>query len=461
MRAIDRTGLALTTSPTAIGHWNELVEEFLSHGRAIPTALTALLAADPDCLMGWCAKGLFSLLLARGELVSIAADALRQARLSLGRRGASRREHFYIDALAAAVEGRFGDAVAIFERVLDSNPGDSFAAKLSHALRFMLGDARGMRQSIERVLQQTGLDHPHIGYLLGCRAFALEETGAYEEAEIIGRRALERASRDAWGLHAVSHVHEMTGRAAEGARFLAANEAALAHCNNFSYHVFWHLALFQLEIGERAAALALYDLRIWAEHTDDFRDIANAASLLTRLEIDGIVVGARWDELADIAERRISDRTLVFADLHYLMALAAAGRVPAAQAFVAGIIWRPAVSDQGWIAQEIGLVAATAIEAFYCGKFAECALGLQRIRPKLYQIGGSNAQRDVFEQIMLEAMVRAGMHSEVRQLLRERLTRRSHNRFASERLVRVDRAERMLAGSPTRLAQAPAAPDKH
>jgi tetratricopeptide (TPR) repeat protein len=461
VRAIDRTGLALTTLPAAIGHWDELVEQFLSHGRATPSALTALLAADPDCLMGWCAKGLFSLLLARGELVSVAADALSRARLSQRERGASRREQLYIDALAAAVDGRLGDAVATFEQGLDSDPGDSFAAKLSHAFRFMLGDARGMRQSIERVLQQTGIDHPHIGYLLGCRAFALEETGAYEEAEIIGRRALERASRDAWGLHAVSHVHEMTGRAAEGARFLAANESAVAHCNNFSYHVFWHLALFQLEIGERTAALALYDSRIRAEHTDDFRDIANAASLLTRLEIDGVVVGSRWDELADIAERRINDRTLVFADLHYLIALAAAGRVPAAQAFVAGIILRPAASDQGRISREIGLLTATAIEAFFGGKFAECALGLQRVRLQLYQIGGSHAQRDVFEQIMLEAMVRAGMHREVRPLLRERLARRSHNRFASERLVKVERTGRMLGGSPSRLAKAPAAPDRH
>jgi tetratricopeptide (TPR) repeat protein len=461
VRALDRTGLALTTEPAAVVHWDELVEQFLSHGRATPTALTALLSQDPDCLMGWCAKGLFCLLLARGELVAIAADALERARLSQSQRGANQREEYYIQALAAAIEGRFTQAVAIFERVLDSDPADSFAAKLSHAFRFMLGDARGMRRSIEHVLQQIGLDHPHIGYLLGCRAFSLEETGAYEEAEIIGRRALERASRDAWGLHAVSHVHEMTGRAAEGAQFLAANEAAVAHCNNFSYHVFWHLALFQLELGERAAALALYDSKIRAEHTDDFRDIANAASLLARLEIDGVVVGSRWDELADIAERRIADRTLVFADLHYLIALAAAGRMTAAHDVVSGIILRRAGSDQSQIAAEIGHVSAAAIEAFYSGRYADCAIGLQKIRPKLYQIGGSHAQRDVFEQIMLEAMVRAGMHGEVRQLLRERLARRSHNRFASERLVKIDRADRGLGGSSTHLAKAPAAPDMH
>ncbi len=67
--------------------------------------------------------------------------------------------------------------------------------------------------------------------------------------------------------------------------------------------------------------LRLYDEEIRAEPTDDYRDIANGASLLARLELAGIPVGSRWEELAAKAEARIEDRRLVFADLHYLLAL--------------------------------------------------------------------------------------------------------------------------------------------
>ncbi|MFB2351867.1 hypothetical protein, partial [Priestia megaterium] len=74
----------------------------------------------------------------------------------------------------------------------------------------------GMRRSIETVLPSYGADHPALGYALGCHAFALEETGDYTRAEREGRRAVSLAADDAWGLHAVAHVFDMTGRAAEG-----------------------------------------------------------------------------------------------------------------------------------------------------------------------------------------------------------------------------------------------------
>jgi hypothetical protein len=267
----------------------------------------------------------------------------------------------------------------------------------------------------------------------------LEETGALDDAESIGRRAIDRAPRDAWGLHAVSHVHEMTGRAREGAAFLEANEGAIAHCNNFAFHVFWHLALFRLELGDRAATLALYDSCLRNEKTDDFRDIANAASLLARLEIDGVAVAHRWDELADIAERRIDDRTLVFADLHYLIALLGAGPDDAAAKMIVGFTCRERGSDQDRVALAVGVGAAAAIEAFYHGQFAEAAIGLLEIRPALFQIGGSHAQRDLFEQILLEALVRAGIAAEARLLMRKRLARRRFNRFAGDGLRKLER----------------------
>jgi hypothetical protein len=57
-----------------------------------------------------------------------------------------------------------------------------------------------------------------------------------------------------------------------------------------------------LDLGEYDAALALYDADIRAEKTDDYRDISNGASLLSRLELEGVDVGDRWEELADLSE---------------------------------------------------------------------------------------------------------------------------------------------------------------
>ena len=211
-----------------------------------------------------------------------------------------------------------------------------------------------MRESIDRVVSRAGLDHPHLGYLLGCLAFALEETGAYREAERLGERALERSPRDAWGLYAILHAHEMTGRPKQGAEFLDAHVGSFAHCNNFGYHLFWHQALFRIELGDLDGALRLYDDRVRCGKTDDFRDIANAVSLLARLELAGVDVGCRWDELGDLAGRRIEDRSLVFASLHYALALISAGCGDHARRLAAGLHEGAAPGDQQALAREIG-----------------------------------------------------------------------------------------------------------
>ncbi|NRB36802.1 MAG: archaeosortase/exosortase family protein, partial [Rhodobacteraceae bacterium] len=79
----------------------------------------------------------------------------------------------------------------------------------------------------------------------------------------------------------------------------------------------WHKALLLLDQGDNDAVLALYDEQVRSEKTDDYRDFSNASSLLMRLELEGVSVGDRWEELAALAETRTDDGCLIFADLHY------------------------------------------------------------------------------------------------------------------------------------------------
>ncbi|WP_204324926.1 hypothetical protein, partial [Stenotrophomonas maltophilia] len=65
--------------------------------------------------------------------------------------------------------------------------------------------------------------------------------------------------------------------------------------------------------------------------SEEFRDTANAVSFLWRLRQEGVDGGDRWRELADIARRHRRDTTLVFASLHYLLALVAAGDLSSAR----------------------------------------------------------------------------------------------------------------------------------
>jgi hypothetical protein len=228
----------------------------------------------------------------------------------------------------------------------------------------------------------------------------------------------------------------MTGRAEEGLAWLS-DQSQWAHCNNFAYHMHWHVGLFQLELGRVNDALKLYDSAIRNQKTDDYRDIANASSLLRRIELEGLSVGNRWDELADIAERRIDDRQLAFADLHYLIALLGAGRFSSAESLVRGMLESGDMGHNGQLSAEIGAPLAAGLVAFQAGRMAEAVAFLAPLQPKIQLVGGSHAQRDVFQQIYLEALVRSGAPSTVAVLKTRQIDRKGSNRFAERRLGAV------------------------
>ncbi|MFO0203000.1 MAG: tetratricopeptide repeat protein, partial [Alphaproteobacteria bacterium] len=173
----------------------------------------------------------------------------------------------------------------------------------------------------------------------------------------------------------------------------------LAGGSNFVRHVHWHRGLFHLALGLAEAALALYDTRVWAEPSEDVRDLMNAAHLLWRLEAGGVPVGAaRWDALADAAERRIGGHAWALGDLHDVIALAGARRGDAVARMLRSIAGHAAAhgGDQARLHGEVGLVAARAVAAAVGGDAADGARGLDAVLPRLPEFGGSHAQRSVF-----------------------------------------------------------------
>ena len=442
----DLSGHAVQlTAPDALDAWNKTMSGFLAHSASTPDHLHSVLNLAPDFALARIAKAYFLLLLGRAELDAeawrIAADVA-----VLERQGAlDARERVYAAGLQDWLHGSPRGAAARLEEAHRAWPGDALALKLSHAIRFMMGDGLAMRTAVESALDMYEPDHPFAGYVHGCYAFALEETGVYADAEREGRRALELAPDDAWALHAVTHIYDMTGKSTYGADFLLENKSAWGHCNNFRYHVWWHLALFYLDIGDLDAALTLYDHRIRKDRTDDYRDIANAASLLARLELEGLDVGARWKELADLAEARIDDASVVFADMHYMLALTGDGRDGAAGRLIRRLDLSGAEpsGEMDAVAGNVGAPVAQGLQAFKNADYLSACRLLAHALPHLQAIGGSYAQRDVFQRIMIDAAVRAGAYREARSLIEQRERERgAQDRFGRDRMAWIDDARR-------------------
>lgn len=427
---VDRYGGAHSTaSQLAVRAFERAVCAVGAHRPAAEHLQTSL-RFDDGLIAAHALLGFANVLLGRSETTAVAAGLSATAKRALCKQGGgTASEAALVAALGFAAGGRLKAAADVLERHLETHPSDFLALKLAHSLRFMSGQPAEMLALTRRLLPYWTSTDAAYGFALGCHAFGLEEMGYFNEAEACGREAYRHERSDAWGLHAVSHVMEMSNRTDEGIAWLEASRADWSNCNNFAFHIGWHLALFHLERGDISTVLSIYDGDVRAARTDDFRDMANAASLLWRLEQEGVDVGDRWSELHDIAWRRRQDTTYVFATLHYLLVLVARGdRVGAADLKAAlGERARATADDQSSVAAHIGLPLADVIAGADGTTVSHEVMA--QTATLLQGIGGSHAQRDVFFRTLLLSAARNGNAETVAALSRARHYTRSSDRF--------------------------------
>ncbi len=72
-----------------------------------------------------------------------------------------------------------------------------------------------------------------------------------------------------------------------------------------------------------------------------------------------------------------------------------------------------------WV--EVAIPAAQGMAAHARGDWHRAIAELRPILSRLYQIGGSHAQRDLFEQVYLDAWLRAEQNNEALHLLEKRV----------------------------------------
>ena len=410
-----------TDSPEALAAFAEATEGLAAYRTDTMPATERALAAEPTMLAAQALRGLLLLLAARAETVAMArgiADTLAPA-------GATEDEAALIAALRAGVAHGPLAAAEALDAALAARPDRLLLVKLATMLRFLGGDSAGMHATTARVLPAWSPAQPGYGYVLGCHAFALEEAGEYPAAERAGRLAVELAPHDAWAVHSVAHVYEMTHRPADGEAWIEARRPGWQGCNNFGRHLAWHLALFHLDQGHAGRVLEIYDTEIRPDRSEDMRDYTNAVAMLWRLRQHGVAVGARWAELADIAARRRGEVTLVFAALHRLLALVATGDLRAARDVAAALAAADGTDEQAQVAKRIGARLASALLA----PAAEPVVPLRGLTEQLFRLGGSHAQRDVFVRSLALLAERRGDSAALADLLALRRRLKRDDRF--------------------------------
>jgi tetratricopeptide (TPR) repeat protein len=383
-------GFAVTTASPALAlAVHAFEEQVLDYGSQAGALLDAL-PLDADCGLAHAYAAALHLFRATREGHDRAMPlADHAARVS----AATARERGLIAAIGHWVVGNISGATDQLGTVLARDPGDLFAAKLLQHLLFSTGDAAAML----RAIGPTADECPSDARVGGMRAFALDQCGRHRDAEAAARAALDIAP-DPWAHHALAHVLDEDRRFAEGQRWMVDHADAWANCTSFLYtHNWWHAALFHLGMGDNDGALALYHERVWAVRKDYVQDQVNAVSLLARLELAGVDVGDRWEEVATWVKPRRADAIDGFLDLHYAYALARAGDAASIREMMRTLA---ASAHEGPPERGIALTACLGVAAFGFGDHRVATARLGSVETELPRLGGSTVQRRLFVGIL-------------------------------------------------------------
>jgi tetratricopeptide (TPR) repeat protein len=303
--------------------------------------------------------------------------------------------------LRAWVEDDLERSIRLCDQVSDEFPRDLAIVKTHQYFEFNRGNSPEML----RIALKVGAANSDVPYVYGMKAFGYEQCHLLEEAESEARSALAMRRKEPWAQHALAHVFLTRGSIDEGAQFLEDAADTWSGLNSFMFtHIWWHLALFYLSQGRNSEALKAYDEHCWGIAKNYSQDQVGAVSLLARFEIAGIDVGSRWTDLGDHLQARARDTIQPFLSLQYLYGLARARREQAKTLLESVREYAehaPPFTRKVW--REVALPGCEGLYAYAYGEFERAWHHLSVAVPRMAEAGGSHAQRDLFEQVLLDA----------------------------------------------------------
>jgi tetratricopeptide (TPR) repeat protein len=382
------------------------IDDFVRGFLAYETCATNILAAadaDASSTLANAYAAMLWLFLESPQGPVRAAPYLARAEAAAAQ--ATARERLTLAAVRAWADNDIPRALALGDQAAAEYPRDLALAKATQYHAFNLGDAATMLRIGQMILPANA----DLAYAHGLVAFGYEQCHRLDDAERAARTAIDLQRKEPWAHHALAHVLLTQGRHAEGRAFLEDVKDTWTQLNSFMLtHNWWHLSLVMIAQGEADRVLDHYATHIWGVWKDYSQDQIGAVSLLARLELAGVDVGDRWQDLADHLAPRTHEHVQPFLDMQYLYGLARAGR-PEAEAMLDSIRAHaeaaPTFVRAAW--REVAVPACEGLLAHARGDHATAARRLRPVLPRLAEIGGSHAQRDLFVRLHDDAARRS------------------------------------------------------
>lgn len=431
----DRYGLPISTDSTAAAEGLvQGVDLLLEQNFGSEEQFQRAIEADEGFALAH--AGLAYVHMAAGKV----ADARQAAQLAQSlAAGTSRREQQQIEAIALWTNGKGPESLAVIQQHLAEFPRDMLMVRVAQRLYIMGCSSVGAGvanypQALFALMKSVAPEYGDDWAFQGQYAFAHHENGLLDDALRLAERSLEQRPTNAVAAHSVTHVYFERGDASGGTDFLAGWLPGFDNRASYKVHLSWHLALFELAMGHYQRALELYDSNIRPSVVAKSPlSLTDSASLMWRLQMYGGaappgLMGELCAQAAPAAERPGP----AFRDSHAALAFAVAADDQSLASMMDGL---QALAEKGdKLAGEVTLPLVQGISAFIHQDYNDAVRLMEPLFDQdarfdqLCRVGGSHAQREVFEDTMMEAYLRAGQFEKAEGLLGQRLKRRESPR---------------------------------
>ena len=421
----DRYGLPMSTSSTqAAEHYVEGVDLVLSQGYGAEEEFRHAIEADEGLAI---AHGALAMMLAMRLAIAEAKDRAAQAQ-ALGE-GLPRRERRLIEAVALWVNGQGPQATSIVTEQLKEFPRDALMLRLVQRLynQGCSSSGAGVPDFPPRFYALLTSLAPEYGddwAFQGPYAWANHEVGLMQEGLDLAQRSLEQRPDNATAAHSVAHVFFERGDPIGGSDFLCNWLESYDRRAAYRVHLSWHQALFDLALGRYGQAVSWYEDGIRPNVVaGKGESLADCASLMWRMQMYADTPPPLpCEEVRALAAPAAEKPGPAFRDAHAALAFASAGDESSLGRMIDGL--RDAGEKGNDLAKEVTLPLVQGIGAFAKGDYRQAVRWMEPAYTQLVRIGGSHAQREVFEDTMLEAYLRAEEFDKAEGMLRVRLDNR-------------------------------------
>ena len=433
MPARDRYGLPLSTSSdTAAAAYRDGVDCSLAAWPGAAQAMDAAIAADPEFALPYIARArIHATFMQAPAALAMASEARRRVAVN-----GTPREKSHVEALALGVEGQSAKSLALALAHIEQWPRDALvmSAPLGafglYAFSGMADHDQARVDLCEMYAHHYGEDWWFLAYL----GWSHTENGNVAHGRRLSEQAFALRRENANALHAVSHAMFEDGSVEAAETLIDAWLPGYDRSGLLHGHISWHQTLLALERGDAARAMSIYEARIAPDVTHAFplNLMTDAASLLWRLKLYGHEVPARlWTDAATYGARTYPKSGNPFADVHLCFLAAATGDHGGLDRRIAEIDSR--LADGKIPAGPVVSAMCRAVSAYASEDYRACCRLLQPVANDVVRIGGSHAQREIIEDMLLVALMKSGEAGPARTLLDERLHRRPSPRDAGWR----------------------------